>query len=60
MDGAVAAARAALGSPAWAGLAPAERARIPWRVGDLIDEHAEEVGQLGTLDQGRPIGVSRW
>ncbi|MFF7889719.1 aldehyde dehydrogenase family protein [Streptomyces sp. NPDC020794] len=59
MDGAVAAARAALDSPAWAGLAPAERARILWRVGNLIDEHAEELAQLETLDQGRPIGVSR-
>jgi len=59
VDEAVAAARAALDSPAWAGLAPAERARILWRVGDLIDEHAEELAQLETLDQGQPIGVSR-
>ena len=59
VDDAVAAARAALDSPAWAGLAPAERARILWRVGDLIDEHAEELAQLETLDQGQPIGVSR-
>ncbi|MFE9601650.1 aldehyde dehydrogenase family protein [Streptomyces hokutonensis] len=59
VDEAVAAARAALDSPAWADLAPAERARILWRVGDLIDEHAEELAQLETLDQGQPIGVSR-
>ncbi|MFH8470751.1 aldehyde dehydrogenase family protein [Streptomyces sp. NPDC017991] len=58
-DDAVAAARSALTDPAWAGLAPAERARILWRVGDLIDEHAEELAQLETLDQGQPIGVSR-
>ncbi|MEU6375434.1 aldehyde dehydrogenase family protein [Streptomyces sp. NPDC046909] len=59
VDNAVAAARAALTDPAWAGLVPAERARMLWRVGDLIDEHAEELAQLETLDQGQPIGISR-
>ncbi|MEV6171648.1 aldehyde dehydrogenase family protein [Streptomyces sp. NPDC051954] len=59
VDEAVSAARAALGSPSWAGLMPAERARILWRIGDLIEEHAEELAQLETLDQGQPIGVSR-
>ncbi|MEV3909945.1 aldehyde dehydrogenase family protein [Streptomyces canus] len=59
VDDAVTAARAALESPAWAGLAPAERARVLWRVGDLIDEHAEELAELETRDQGQPLGISR-
>ncbi|MFI1337345.1 aldehyde dehydrogenase family protein [Streptomyces sp. NPDC020845] len=58
-DAAVRAARAALESPAWAGITPAQRARILWRVGDLIDEHAEELAALETLDQGQPLGISR-
>jgi acyl-CoA reductase-like NAD-dependent aldehyde dehydrogenase len=57
-DAAVAAARAALHSPEWAGLTPAQRARVLWRVGDLIDAHAEELAALETRDQGQPIGVS--
>ncbi|MEU3620273.1 aldehyde dehydrogenase family protein [Streptomyces sp. NPDC006872] len=59
VDEAVAAARAALDSPSWAGLTPPERAGILWRIGDLIDEHAEELAQLETLDQGQPIGIAR-
>ncbi|XUL93936.1 aldehyde dehydrogenase family protein [Streptomyces galilaeus] len=59
VDAAVRGARAALDSPEWAGLAPAQRARILWRIGDLIDEHADELAELETRDQGQPLGVSR-
>ncbi|MFE2091741.1 aldehyde dehydrogenase family protein [Streptomyces sp. NPDC059460] len=58
-DAAVAAARAALGSPDWAGITPAQRARILWRIGDLIEEHAQELAELETRDQGQPIGISK-
>ncbi|NGO46950.1 aldehyde dehydrogenase family protein [Streptomyces ureilyticus] len=57
-DAAVRAARAAFESPEWAGLVPAQRARILWRIGDLIEEHAEELAELETRDQGQPLGVS--
>lgn len=59
VDAAVAAARAALDDAAWAGLAPAQRARILWRIGELIDEHAEELAALETRDQGQPLGISQ-
>ncbi|MEU1272304.1 aldehyde dehydrogenase family protein [Streptomyces sp. NPDC005799] len=58
-DAAVAAARAALHDPRWAGLTPAGRARILWRIGDLIEEHAEELAALETRDQGQPIGIAK-
>jgi acyl-CoA reductase-like NAD-dependent aldehyde dehydrogenase len=32
-------------------------ARILWRIGDLILEHAEELAQLESLDTGKPY---RW
>ena len=57
-DAAVRAARAALEDPEWAGLTPARRARILWRIGDLIEEHAEELAELETRDQGQPLGIS--
>lgn len=57
-DTAVRAARAALENPEWAGLTPARRARILWRIGDLIEEHAEELAELETRDQGQPLGIS--
>jgi aldehyde dehydrogenase (NAD+) len=59
VDAAVAAARAALVGEAWAGLMPAARARLLWRVADLIDENADELAELETRDQGQPFAISR-
>ncbi|HEX3240830.1 MAG TPA: aldehyde dehydrogenase family protein [Solirubrobacterales bacterium] len=57
VDRAVEAARAAL--PKWSGAAPAERARLLRRLADLIESKSEELAQLETLDNGKPIDVSR-
>ena len=27
-----------------------------WRIGDLIEEHADELAQLESLDNGKPVG----
>jgi aldehyde dehydrogenase (NAD+)/betaine-aldehyde dehydrogenase len=43
----------------WRSLLPAERARLLWSIGDLIDRHADELAELETRDQGQPIGISR-
>src|SRR4051812_17997144 len=43
----------------WRSLLPAERARLLWGVGDLIDLNADELAELETRDQGQPIGISR-
>ena len=43
----------------WRSMPPAQRAQILWRVGDLVDEHADELAELETRDQGQPIGISR-
>jgi acyl-CoA reductase-like NAD-dependent aldehyde dehydrogenase len=59
VDAAVDAARAAFESDEWAGMKPAARARLLWRIGDLIEEHAAEIADLETHDVGRPIGISQ-
>ncbi|MFH8986306.1 aldehyde dehydrogenase family protein [Streptomyces varsoviensis] len=59
VDAAVTAARVALTDPAWAGISAAERARLLWRTAELIEEHAQELAELETRDQGQPIGVAR-
>ena len=59
VDAAVAAARAALTDPAWAGLLPVQRAGLLFRLAGLMEEHHEELAQLETRDQGQPIGISR-
>lgn len=60
VDRAVTAARAAFASGAWTSLTPAARAKVLWRIAELIDAHIEELAELETLDQGKPIGVGRW
>ncbi|MET9266808.1 aldehyde dehydrogenase family protein [Amycolatopsis sp. NPDC004079] len=59
VDAAVAAARRALTSPEWAGLAPVRRAKLLFRLADLVEQHHEELAALETRDQGQPIGISR-
>ena len=39
-------------------MTPSERGRLVWRIGDLILEHAEELAQLESLDNGKPVGVA--
>jgi acyl-CoA reductase-like NAD-dependent aldehyde dehydrogenase len=60
VDEAVTRAREAFASTGpWRTLAPAARARLLWKIGDLIDEHGIELAELETRDQGQPIGISR-
>src|ERR1700742_2548460 len=58
IDRAVRAARAAFDDGPWSRLTPSERGRIIWRIGDLILEHAEELAQLESLDNGKPYAVA--
>src|SRR2546425_8483801 len=55
IDRAVAAARASFDRGTWRDLPPAERAKVLWQVGDMIEERATEFAQLETLDNGMPI-----
>ena len=50
---AVAAARASFDNHAWTSLTPAQRARILWRIADLMEENAEEMAELEMLDAGK-------
>ncbi|MGH3628931.1 MAG: aldehyde dehydrogenase family protein [Sciscionella sp.] len=59
VDEAVTAARRALGDPAWAGLTPAERGVLLWRVADLMERDAEQMATLESRDQGQPIALAR-
>ena len=57
---AVAAARTSFDDAVWRGMTPAARAKILWRIGELIEAHIDELAELETLDQGKPIGISRY
>jgi phenylacetaldehyde dehydrogenase len=58
IDRAVKAARKAFDDGPWGRITPSERGRIIWRIGDLILEHAEELAQLESLDNGKPYAVA--
>ena len=55
---AVQSARAAFESGAWSQQAPAARKAVLVRFAELLEEHAEELALLETLDMGKPIGDS--
>lgn len=59
VDKAVKAARKAFDDGPWTKMSPAERGRIVWKIGDLIMEHQEELAQLESLDNGKPISIAR-
>jgi phenylacetaldehyde dehydrogenase len=59
VDLAVAAARKAFDQGPWPRMSPSERGKIIWRIGDLILKNLEELAQLESLDNGKPIAVAR-
>ncbi|HET9109574.1 MAG TPA: aldehyde dehydrogenase family protein [Ktedonobacterales bacterium] len=56
---AVSAARKAFESGPWPKMTPSQRGRLLWRVAELIEEHADELAMLETLDNGKPIRYSK-
>ncbi|SCM96050.1 Uncharacterized protein BWINRASL_03258 [Bacillus mycoides] len=52
---AVLAARMAFDEGPWSRMSTAERSRLMYKLADLMEEHKEELAQLETLDNGKPI-----
>ncbi len=59
VDRAVRAARAAFDSGPWSRIAPKERARLMLKLADAIEDHAEELALLESLDVGHPLPAVR-
>ncbi len=55
IDAAVAAARKSFRSGVWSRMAPRSRMEVIYRFNELIDEHAEQLAILDTLNMGKPI-----
>jgi aldehyde dehydrogenase (NAD+) len=47
-------------SGAWRKLSASERGRLIWRLADLVESNIEELAELETLDNGKPIFESRY
>jgi acyl-CoA reductase-like NAD-dependent aldehyde dehydrogenase len=56
---AVQSARTALESKTWGGIAPAERARMLFRIAQAIRDRAEELADLESRDNGKPLRQAR-
>jgi phenylacetaldehyde dehydrogenase len=59
VDRAVRAARRAFEDGPWSRMTASDRGRLIWRIGDLILEHADELAQLESLDNGKPLPIAR-
>ena len=58
VDLAVAAAREAFSDGPWASLAPSARERLMHALADALAEHEEEVAQIESLDNGKPVKLA--
>src|SRR5580698_6583211 len=59
IDLAVAAARRAFETGPWSRISPADRSRLVWRLGDLLEQHSDEFAELEALDNGKPVTNAR-
>jgi phenylacetaldehyde dehydrogenase len=57
VDLAVRAARKAFDAGPWRKLSTNERGRIVWKIGELIDAHAQEIAELEVIDEGAPFAI---
>src|SRR3954469_25179209 len=62
VDRAVQAARRAFEdrNGAWRKLSASERGRLIWKLADLVEKNIDEISELETLDNGKPIFESRY
>lgn len=59
IEKAVKAARRAFESGPWPVMSPSERGKLLWKIADLVDAHQEELAQLESLDNGKPLSIAR-
>ncbi len=59
VDAAVDAAREAFDSGPWSKMDARDRGQLIWKLAELIEEEADDLAALETLDNGKPISDSR-
>ena len=59
VDRAARAARAAFDDGRWTGIMPAERGRLIESLARLIEENADELAELESLDNGKPLKMAK-
>ena len=56
---AVQSSRRAFENSAWRKMTPSERGRVIWKIGDLLLENRDEIAELESLDNGKPVTVAK-
>ena len=59
VDKAVKAARRAFDEGPWSTMRPAERQRLILKLADLVEEHAQALAEVESLDNGKSVGIAR-
>ena len=59
IDRAVSAARHAFDEGEWSRMTPVDRERLMHRLADLIEQHADELAELESIDNGKSIVMAR-
>jgi aldehyde dehydrogenase (NAD+) len=59
VEKAVKAARKAFDEGPWRRMAASERGRLLYKLGDLVEKHADELAALEALDNGKPASFAR-
>lgn len=59
VDLAVRAARRAFDSGEWSRISPSKRGQLLWKLADLLEQHADEVAEIESIDNGKPVTVAR-
>src|SRR4051794_33130522 len=57
VDRAAKAARAAFEEGPWASISASERTRLMLAFADLVEDHADELAELESLDNGKPVKI---
>jgi acyl-CoA reductase-like NAD-dependent aldehyde dehydrogenase len=60
VEHAVAAAREAFADGPWASMPASGRERLVHALADAIEAHADELAQIESLDNGKPVGLARY
>src|SRR5262249_38161149 len=59
VDEAVKAARRAFETGPWSRTSPMDRCKLIWKLADLLEENADEIAEIESLDNGKPIRDAR-
>jgi acyl-CoA reductase-like NAD-dependent aldehyde dehydrogenase len=59
VDQAVRAARRAFDEGPWAKMSPSQRGRLMLKLADLMEQHLEELAEIESMDNGKPVSVAR-